>query len=258
MISYALGVEDLADTRFAISALHETVLSLRVLREPGLRSILLPWRRFALSATGSVDTGLLLAIVGPRLGLPDFLTPRPTTFAADFAAEIALVRRTPVDLVRRDIRAVYLSRRLPEHLRAVDEPGDSAIASLREEVCDLLEHYWQLAVLPLWPQMRLVLEADTTYRARQLALGGARLLFANMHPHLRWEDGVLHISHMISQYHVAAAGRGLLLIPSIFAHKPAPPVTADEPPLLSYPSRGVATLWAPPPTSDAEALAALI
>jgi hypothetical protein len=44
---------------------------------------------------------------------------------------------------------------------------------------------------PSWSQMRLVLEADMTYRARQLAAGGARLLFADMHPNLRWSDGVL-------------------------------------------------------------------
>lgn len=36
MISFELGVEDLADTRFAVSPLHETVLSLRVLHATGL------------------------------------------------------------------------------------------------------------------------------------------------------------------------------------------------------------------------------
>ena len=36
MVTFELGVEDLADTRFATSPLHETVLSLRVLRDPGL------------------------------------------------------------------------------------------------------------------------------------------------------------------------------------------------------------------------------
>jgi DNA-binding transcriptional ArsR family regulator len=44
----------------------------------------------------------------------------------------------------------------------------------------------------------------------------------------------------------------------VFAHKPAPPVSAQEPPMLSYPSRGVATLWATTPTADASALAALL
>lgn len=70
--------------------------------------------------------------------------------------------------------------------------------------------------------MRLVLEADTTYRARQLATGGARLLFADMHPNIRWSDRVLSITEMIGHHTIAASGRGLLLMPSIFAPKPAP------------------------------------
>jgi DNA-binding transcriptional ArsR family regulator len=106
--------------------------------------------------------------------------------------------------------------------------------------------------------MRLVLEADTTYRARQLATGGARLLFADMHPNLRWRNGALEIEEMISEHTVKAAGRGLLLMPSIFAVKPVPPLVPDEPPSLAYPSRGIATLWAPPPPRPTAALASLI
>jgi hypothetical protein len=106
--------------------------------------------------------------------------------------------------------------------------------------------------------MRLILEADMTYRARRLAVGGARLLFADMHPNLRWHEGVLYIAKMIGRHHVPASGLGLLLTPSVFAHKPAPPVHPDEPPSLVYPSRAVATLWTPPPAPDATALAELL
>jgi DNA-binding transcriptional ArsR family regulator len=35
-------------------------------------------------------------------------------------------------------------------------------------------------------------------------------------------------------------------------------ITPEEPPLLAYPSRGVATLWAPTPTADATALGSLL
>jgi hypothetical protein len=72
------------------------------------------------------------------------------------------------------------------------------------------------------PKMRLVLEADMTYRAGQRVAGGARLLFVDMHPNLRWRDGMLHIDQTIEMHWVAAAGRGLLPVPSVFAHKPAP------------------------------------
>src|SRR5690606_37291995 len=81
MISFELGVEDLADTRFAVSPLHEAVLSLRVLRDPGLSALHLPWRRSVLGKLGSLDTDLLLSLVGDSHALPDFLTPPPTGFA---------------------------------------------------------------------------------------------------------------------------------------------------------------------------------
>jgi DNA-binding transcriptional ArsR family regulator len=257
MISFVLGVEDLADTRFALSPLHETVLSLRVLRDPSLSALHLPWRRSVLGRIGALDTELLMSLVGPRRTLPDFLTPRPVTFAAAFEDELAVVRRTGPGLVRRDLLAAHAPDPVPAALREATA-GEERVAGLRDAICDLVQRYWELAVEPAWPRMRLVLEADMTYRARRLALGGARLLFADMHPNLRWDDGVLHIDKMISRHRVTAAGRGLLLVPSVFSHKPAPPVSPEEPPMLAYPSRGVATLWATPPPADATALASLI
>jgi hypothetical protein len=258
MISFVLGVEDLADTRFAISPLHETVCSLRVLREPGLYALHLPWRRSVFGRLHALDTGLLMSLVGQSRALPDFLTPRPTSFAATLEEELAAVRQTPADLVRRDLLAAHAPARLPDALQNATADDDTLVLGLRDAVCDLLQFYWDVAIKPTWPQMRLVLEADMTYRARQLAVGGARLLFADMHPNLRWHDGVLHIDKMIGRHRVAASGRGLLLVPSVFAYKPAPPVSPDEPPLVVYPCRGVATLWAPTPTADATALASLL
>ncbi|MGW3606017.1 ArsR/SmtB family transcription factor [Micromonospora sp. NPDC005161] len=258
MISFLLGVEDLVDTRFTISPIHQAVLSLRVLREPGLYALHLPWRRSVLGRLDAPDANLLTSLVGPDRGLPDFLTPRPTEFAATFEEELAAVRRTPPDVVRRDVLAVYPRGRLPSVLREITANDDEPVLALRDTICDHLHRYWEAAIKPTWPQMRLVLEADMTYRARQLAVGGARLLFADMHPNLRWHDGVLHIDKMIGRHRVAVSGRGLLLVPCIFSYKPSPPVSPDEPPMLAYPCRGVATLWAPAPTADATALASLL
>ncbi|MFE5125292.1 ArsR/SmtB family transcription factor [Streptomyces sp. NPDC056669] len=258
MISFVLDVEDLADTRFAVSPLNETVFSLRVLHDPGLSAVHLPWRRSVLGGLGGLDTELLMSLVARRRTLPDFLTPRPASFAAAFEDELAVVRRTPPGLVRRDLMATHAPDPLPPALRDATAADDAPVAALRDTICALLRQYWEIAIKPRWPQMRLVVEADMTYRARQLAMGGARLLFADMHPNLRWHNGVLYIAKMISRHQVAASGRGLLLLPSVFAHKPAPPVSPEEPPSLVYPSRGVATLWASAPTDGAPALVSLI
>ncbi|MFF4476351.1 ArsR/SmtB family transcription factor [Streptomyces sp. CY1] len=258
MISFVLDVEDLADTRFAVSPLNETVFSLRVLHDPGLSAVHLPWRRSVLGALGELDTELLMSLVARRRTLPDFLTPRPASFAPAFEDELAVVRRTPPGLVRRDLPATHAPDPLPPALRDATAADDAPVAALRDTICALLRQYWEIAIKPMWPRMRLVVEADMTYRARQLAMGGARLLFADMHPNLRWHNGVLYIAKMISRHQVAASGRGLLLLPSVFAHKPAPPVSPAEPPSLVYPSRGVATLWASAPTAGAPALVSLI
>ncbi|MFF4317900.1 ArsR family transcriptional regulator [Streptomyces sp. NPDC001568] len=289
MITFELDVEDLADTRFALSPLHETVLSLRVLREPGLSALHLPWRRSVLGGLdgpagpagpagfggaggpgdpagpggrsgglGAADVETLMSLMPVRRTLPDFLTPRPARFDASFEDELAVVRRTSPAVVRRDLLAAHAPDPLPGALRDALADDDALVVRLRDALCDLLLRYWRAAVEPAWPRMRLVLEADMTYRARQLALGGARLLFADMHPNLRWHGGVLHVDQMISRHHVKASGRGLLLVPSVFAHKPAPPVGQDEAPTLAYPSRGVATLWGSAPVVTAPALASLL
>src|SRR5215207_857506 len=229
MIRFVLGVEDLADTRFAISPLQEALFSLWALRDPGRHALHIPWRRSVLGELDALDTRLLLSLVGESSALPDFLTPRPTTFAPTVEEQLIAVRDTSVDLVRRDLLATHAGSQLPDVLHEVAAPEAAP-----------------------------VLEADMTYRARQLAAGGARLLFADLHPNLRWQDGVLHIDKMIGEHCVAASGRGLLLVPSLFAYKPIPPLSPKEPPWLAYPSRGVATLWAQAPEADVTALASLL
>ncbi|WP_344052472.1 ArsR/SmtB family transcription factor [Streptomyces thermoalcalitolerans] len=258
MITFVLGVEDLANTRFALSPLHETLLSLRVLQDPGLSVLHLPWRRSVLGGLAPLDTELLMSLVARRRTLPDFLTPTPTCFAPAFEEQLAAVRRVPPARVRHDLRLTHAPDPLPEALRDAVTGDDAAVVRLRDALCELLRQYWEVAIEPVWPRMRRVLEADMTYRARQLALGGARLLFADMHPDLRWHSGELHIDKMISRYRVAASGRGLLLLPSVFAHKPAPPVSPEVPPELVYPSRGVATLWESTPPAAPRALVSLL
>lgn len=258
MISFLLDVDDLADTRFALSPLREAMGSLRALRAPGLYPLHASWRRSVLDRLDPADARLLRALVGQNLTLPDFLTPRPTTFAPLLEDQLAVVAATPPDLVRRDLHATHAPHPLPGALRQITAPGDAPVAELLEELCELLLRYWELALLPDWPRMRLVLEADITHRARQLATGGAHLLFSDLHRNVRWRDGILRVDRMIGRHEVDGSGRGLRLVPSLFAHKPAPPVSADEPPMLAYPSRGAATLWEPRPEPDASALTALL
>ncbi len=269
MIRIELGVEDLANTRFGLSPLAEAVHSLRALSDPSQHTLHLPWLRAIRTQLDADDSELLQSLVGPSRippdyrgspsrALPDFLTPRPKRFIVTFEDELAGVRATPPRIVARDLVATHAPDPVPAALRSVTRSGTRARRGLLNAICDALGRYWERALAPRWPELRLVLEADTTYRARQLATGGAQLLFADIHPNVRWGDGGLTISEMVGHHTVAAAGRGLLLMPSIFAHKPVPPLDPGEPPSLAYPSRGIGTLWAPPPAPDAAALVDLL
>jgi DNA-binding transcriptional ArsR family regulator len=269
MVRIELGIVDLARTRFGISPLAETVRSLRALADPSQHTLHLAWLRALPHQLSPDDARLLLSLVGasrlpadfrehPSRALPDFLTPLPTGFIDGFDMQLAALRNTPLEVVRRDLVASHAPDPLPEPLRAAKRADTRATRRLLNAICDTLDHFWKVAFEPVWPQMQLVLEADTTYRARQLALGGANLLFADIHPNVSWGDGVLMISEMISDHRVEAGGRGLLLMPSIFATKPVPPLDPSEPPSLSYPSRGVATLWASPPLPEPSAVIDLL
>lgn len=269
MIRIELGVDELADTRFGISPLSETLRSLGALSDPSQHTLHLPWLRGVRARLDTDDIELLMSLVGPSRipadyrgtpsrAIPDFLTPAPTRFIPRFEDELATARRTPPRVVRRDVLAAYAPDAAPEVLDPVSRSNGRATRRLLNAICDALQRYWQCAMAPHWHEMRLVLEADMTYRARQLALGGARLLFADMHPNISWRDGAVNVAEMVGHHTVAAAGRGLLLMPSIFAVKPVPPLDPGEPPSLAYPSRGIATLWALPPHSEPTALVDLL
>jgi DNA-binding transcriptional ArsR family regulator len=109
-----------------------------------------------------------------------------------------------------------------------------------------MREYWKLTIEQHWPRIRSLHEADVTYRARQLALGGAELLFADLHPSLSWSGENLVIDKQHDET-IDPHGRGLVLIPAVFDW-PGIAVLVDEglQPTLSYSPRGIAEIWDEP------------
>ena len=140
---------------------------------------------------------------------------------------MARVRATPSQVVRHDLLAAHAPglARGAAHRAALDA---QAARRLLGEICDAPERYWQIALVPLWPQLRLVLEADTTLPSPPARDRGSTPPVRGHDPNLRWNDGVLGITEMVGRYTVAAAGRGPPLMPSIFAIKPVPPPGHDS------------------------------
>ena len=254
MISYRLGVDDLADMRFACSPLLETATSLWALAEPSAHLLHLPWirrTRSLLQDWPTSDRELLLALVAPEVQwLPDFVTPRPSSPLPEAEEELALVRATPPTRAVADVRRAYDGRPLPAALAELCETP----RRLRDRIGALLTSYWELAVRPDWPRMRAVLEADMVHRARLLARDGAAAVLTGLDPSAQWADGVLRlrVSSYRLEYEATVGGRGFWLVPTLFAKHAISPVGADEPPTVAYPARGVGTLWESPRASAPE------
>lgn len=256
MLELAFSTEDVLHIRFAFSSLWEAVVSVRALRHPADRALHLPWVRRARAALADAGTDLgplLDLVLAPTHYIPDFLTPPPTTPVPDLAAELAAMRATTADQVRADLVRLGPAAG-PFAGRLADDP-----ASGLAELADVLREYWEVALAPDWPRIRGLLEGEVAYRARRLAEGGAYLLFGDLHERVSWSGDTLYVRHQHWHRSRALDGRGLVLVPSVFAWPWV--YTISEPPwqpTLLYPPRGVATVWQAGRASGPAALAAVL
>jgi DNA-binding transcriptional ArsR family regulator len=82
---------------------------------------------------------------------------------------------------------VFGDRRWPD---AATELFERPTETLSEIAAELAACHDRL-VRPHWERIFPVLDADIGYRSQLLAGGGARSLFSDLHPDLRWSDGTL-------------------------------------------------------------------
>jgi hypothetical protein len=254
MLVFRFGAGDLANVRFAISPLHELNRSVRALDDPGALALHLPWIAATRASIGDVDVDLLRAFQPRGVYTPDFVNPPPTSPLAELEDELAAMIATPPDQVRAEIRSTYRRSAVPKVLEPFLDQTDAAVAHLAE----VIRTYWERALAPHWERLRNLLQADILYRARQIADGGARLLFTDLHPNTRFVDDELRLEKPW-QATRQLDGRGLLLVPSAFAGPQIASIT--EPPwqpTLIYPARGVGMLWAPGQAAAPAALRALL
>ncbi|GGV44406.1 transcriptional regulator [Streptomyces longisporoflavus] len=182
---WQVNADTLAGSRFVVSPLAEATASLfslerRTAGHPGERAWLdahLPAYRERLAADPGLAE-LVRAAMGDRTRwIADFLTPTPTgEDDAPFAGELARIRETPDAVARAHLR-VSCGGPLPAGLLRPGGPGRMA---------DLLEWVWTHTVLPRWPRVRTVIEADVVARTAQLSQGGWAEALNGMRPGMRW------------------------------------------------------------------------
>ncbi|MFD5750546.1 transcriptional regulator [Streptomyces sp. NPDC127033] len=183
---WQISADTLANSRFVVSALAETVASLKTLERgtaahPGEHAWLglhLPAYRER-QADDPVGALLVRAALG-RHWNADYLTPTPTGDGdPPFEDEVRRVRETPADAARVDL-TVSLNGPLPALLHRSDLP---------ERTAEILTWVWTRTVLPTWPRRRRVIEADVVARTARLGRAGWAATLDGMRPGMRWLGG---------------------------------------------------------------------
>ncbi|MFI0784217.1 DUF5937 family protein [Streptomyces lydicus] len=246
--------DDLLRIRFAVSPLCETHEAVRTLRRADRHGYHTPWlRRMRATLAGLDLTPLWLFMPSSPPGYtPDFLGRPPDTPLADFGEELARLRATDPALARAEMaKSLACTPGGPESERGRAALADPA-AAIRE-LAEVTERAWHALLAPDWPRLRALLEAEIAHRSRQLAAGGLRRLFADLHPRVTWSDGTLTVRTRTDFVQTQdLAGRGVLLLPSIFVWPDV--VSGFDPPwqpTVIYPARGIGGLWSPPQSGPA-------
>lgn len=246
LVVLELDVADLAATRFAISPLSETTRAMLLLARPDPAAVNLPWVRWARAKLGRRPLRLPRAwplIVNGLHCYPEFLNPAPAVREPELGDELARVRSTPAEAVRASLLRVFGDRQWPDSATELFQRPTESLAEIAAELAECHERL----VMPHWERIRPVLDADIVYRAGLLADGGARSLFSDLHPDLRWSQGTLTINETDegpSVSRVMLGPDGVVLMPSVFnwplvSYSKA---TSSQTALL-YPARGTATVW---------------
>ncbi|HKE78561.1 MAG TPA: DUF5937 family protein [Solirubrobacteraceae bacterium] len=253
MLTLDFTADDLAHTRFACSPLWELIESLRVRQDPSALVVHGPWEAASAARLDGFPLDELLMLVPLGSYIPDFLTPPPEVSLPAIDDELDRMRGTPPRRIRADVARRFAGRAVPDAAR----PYLERPAAARDRLVELLREYWARAIEPEWPRVRALLEGEIVERARQQALTGTGSLLGDLHPAVTWRKGTLRVRCRHTG-RVALDGDGLILVPNVFAWPLVCPMVADGyPAAMTYPPRGVGSLWAPP-DGDGVALDALL
>lgn len=254
-----LAAGDLVGVRFARSPLWETMEAIRTLTDPRRQAYHLSWLRAVDVAAAEPVLTTMRPLVPVRGFTPDFLTPVPEGPTTAVEDELADVAATPLDVVVRELRIGLASPHAAPHVRQgvramLDDPGLSL-----QRIVAAQRGCWELLVKPFWAAVDDLLADDIAHRAGALARGGLASVLDDLHPDVTWAWGVLHFGGGAHGFTGDLRGRGLVLMPSVFAW-PAVVALTDPPwqPTIIYPARGVGTLWPPVPARGPGALGELL
>ncbi|MEU5901931.1 MULTISPECIES: winged helix-turn-helix domain-containing protein [Streptomyces] len=247
---------DLARTRLAegLRPMLELDIAVRLLQDGAHEVRFGAWRRQSLRR---LEPGVrrlfdLIPPTGWTVGFLDHVG------ATGIEEAVQRVRATPAARVTEDMErwaGRARGRAVPGWTRALGGDG-----RLLGELADAVALAHREVIAPYQAQMDVLARTDQVLRGRQVAYGGLDLLLSGLNPRcIRWDSPVLELttaSGFTGDIHLA--GRGLLLIPSVFgAVYPAFDETAEPQPWLTYPVGVRDTDLFPAPVVTARALSSV-
>jgi hypothetical protein len=145
---------------------------------------------------------------------PEFLVPASLGKSPSFADELTQLSATPEEPVRASLRRVFGDGSWPQIANDLFERSRATLAELAAELAECHDRL----IVPHWERIRSVLEADIAYHAGLLAGGGARSLFGDLHPSLRWSGDKLYLTDSDDEAdgQVTLGPDGVVLMPSVF------------------------------------------
>ena len=237
-----MSVSDLGRTRFAFSPLTEAAESLYMLASGAVHPLYRGWFESVRPRLDLVDLPLLTAVIPARPLIADFLLAGAVDPTTTIEQQLRLVAELPADYLAAEIEAVWEDERMPPRAREliVSAAGPRRLA-------DALRRYWSVAIEPHWRAMRAVLDDDVAHRANKLTKGGVGAMLADLAPEVSLRGEVLRIDkkrQVDGDQEEDLSGIGLLLVPSVFVWPNVVfAVSPSGPATLTYPARGVASLW---------------
>jgi DNA-binding transcriptional ArsR family regulator len=237
MIELRMAPGDFAQLRFTYSPLSEAINSLYLLQTGRVNALHRRWAEIAREQLRVLDTTLLRAIVPPG---GNVITPPIDLGGANtIEHQLQLFADWAPSLLRAELETVWQGLPMPAAARQVIADGPAGA----RRVAAALGTYWNVAIAPHWDKMQAVLDADITYRAQQVTLGGISALLKDLHPQLQFRQSTIRIDKPGDQTY-DLEGNGLLLIPCVFAGS----CLMFDPgslglPVLDYRPRGLGTVW---------------
>lgn len=167
----------------------------------------------------------------PPLDLVTLTTP---VTSLDAGIEAILTAPAPVIRAEIDSNWSYLTSAPPRWIG--DLPTQ---VSVRRELGRTLTGFYDAALAGYWPRLRAHLDAQAVAYARTLAKGGVQAFLQSLHPDLRWSPPILTVNRGGPYCDLWARGRGLVIVPVVFAQRVAvfhSLIRPDEPIVVAVPA----------------------